>query len=827
MKSSPCCRQGQLWQVWVRVGKDCWAVGIRMKRVIAFLIIFVVISSLAFWVSLVLYPEWLKVASGPAILFRNILAIGLGIIATGAASWFISFLFDDKDFKERLEYFIGNKYGRIFLKLDKVTKAQISKEKRSRKYIPNVFVETTDIKEKLRYFCEPYLFFPKIVDQAIRRIQSAYIIDALKKVHYPVENEKVPDLSRPPRNRKELREKITLLKDFLTRQGKVTDILSKDGGRPGIKPEFRSKIPSEYSHVHDYISPNLRFLWTLEDTITHTREDIDLLTNKVLIIKAIAGHGKTNLLCDFTENFLLKKKHKCIYLGTGELNHLGEQETVEQALMRALFADEYQFIDILRLIKFDKKIDDFFIVFDGINEHKNLALFASALEQFIQRMSEHNIKIILTCRSEYFDDRFGNLLRLDNLSIIDLDDWRFKHEIPDVHIKALIANYFSEFNIQLDPRRVGEKVSQTFNDDKLLLRIFCEAYENENPTDYLHNIYKLEIFNKYLEKKSAVIKGLTNCLSEIITWMIEHDEFSNIRFENLSKETIDVIDATAHENVVIKRDLITVPEIAFGKADVINFVYDEFRDYLIASRILLLWGQDITQSKYEVEKLTKTFSTTSEGIQKYLCLYSIKNDNTDLLDYLSTFEWFSLVFVDSVFDTPDKYVSDYSIGMVQAIFCSTSRITLRIVWELSHRINNKRFSKLNIELLFSWIIELNEDKYLGIFSDALTELARSSSYLAYICYLIVNATRDNDVPTEAKLKLIQFLGYLTAIREKIFLRYSEYDFGTFPAFDALLRIGESTDRIIVLDGLTRAYETMPIEPVRQKIKDLIDSLGEN
>jgi len=61
-----------------------------------------------------------------------------------------------------------------------------------------------------------------------------------------------------------------------------TDILIKTEGERveagvnvGIKPKYLSNIPSDFSHVYDYVYPNLQFYSSYEDVIMQVEEDLD------------------------------------------------------------------------------------------------------------------------------------------------------------------------------------------------------------------------------------------------------------------------------------------------------------------------------------------------------------------------------------------------------------------------------------------------------------------------------------------------------------------------------------------------------------------------
>ena len=575
----------------------------------------------------------------------------------------------------------------------------------------------------------------------------------------------------------------------------------------------------------------MQFYSLFEHDVDDAKDDLDLLSRKLVIIKSVAGHGKTNLLCDFTERFLLKKKHKCLYIPAREFNYLGEQETIEVAIARIIFSEfDYQFSDILRLIKFEKSIDHLFILIDGINEHRNMALFSTALEQFIKRSISYNVKIILTCRSEYFNERFGNLLSIDNISVIDMDEWKYTYNIPDVYQNTLISGYFTEFNIQMTSDEVSSEIAAVFYKDKLLLRIFCEAFENERPTEYLDNIYRFEIFNRYHEKNLNTISGLDHSLTEIIAWILNHDEFIDIPIKKLSKEANKVIEEIAHENVILRKDIIVVPGLAFGRSEVINFVYDEFRDFLIASHILLTWDQDNQLSREQIDRITEASSTVSEGVQKYLCLWAITNNNHELSDYLSTFSKFDSIFVDSVFDVPDSSVSDYFVAVLQSIFVKNKKASLEIFFNLVRRKTENHYQNLNIDLLIGWISALEESEYQGVLSDALNEIAftlsTTTSYLALLCNLILEAFRENRLSNESANNLLLLLCYLAGVRDLSYPRFFAYDFGPYPACDAILEISQLVGNEIVLEKVNHVYEMTTIGWLRENLFQIRQSLEE-
>lgn len=798
-----------------------------MRRILFFIVILCGLFAITFVVSLLLHPTWLSQPNWISVLSSNIF-VGVGIVLGEVVlSWVLSFLLDDKDVKEWLVYIVGDKYNKISRRIDEFTSQEIEKEKTSRKYIPNIFVETSDIKEKLRYFSEPFRFFSKIIEQTNRELRGAYIVNVLKQVRYPIQEPVYPNLRVRPSNYKSLADSIQNYRTYLDQKLALTDILIKKDGA-GIKPEYLTNIPQEFSHIHTHIYPVLQFYWSYEYSIKLAHEDLNVLKSKFIIAKSIAGHGKTNLLCDFTDNFLIKKGHKCLYISARTLNHLGEQETLEQALMRTVFADsDIQFSDILRLTKFDKRIDFLFILIDGINEHKDLPLFSRALEQFLQRCSGYNIKIILTCRSEYFDDRFGNLLLLNGGSVLDMDEGKYNNKIPDVHIETLLSKYFSEFKVKLSVGNVSSDIKKILNKDKLLLRVFCEAHENEQPADYLGDLFKLEIFRKYYEKKTLSIPGLDNCLNEVVTKMIASNQFTNIQISELSVDAKTIVENTVYENVIIKKDILANPDLAFGKSEVINFVYDEFRDFLIASQVILEWDRDNQSSRDMIQSLATHRSTVSEGLQRYLCLWSIKNHKNDLLDYLSSQEWFDKNFIIAAFGTPAQFLSSFVIDLIHGLFVKNPANALRIIWRSVRRANTANYPHLNLELMFSWINQFDDREYERLVVSALTkEYDFESAYVTQLCQGIVNVFRENRVSDASRNNLIKLLAYLTGIEDYSYLRAQYSELGKNPATEALYIVAEVIGAHFVQSAIEEVILYCCSDAVKSQLHSAARFIGE-
>lgn len=796
-----------------------------MKRLLLFAIISIILFGISLLISVIAFPNWLTITNWSGILSKELLIAGLIFLANEFISLALTFLIKDTEFLEIIKYFFSNKYISISKRIDEITQIEIGKEKSNGKYIPNIFIESSEIKEKIRYFSEPLQFFQKIIEQTRRRLNYDYIVNILKQAHYPVDETIEPKITNRAYNHATLTKNITKYKEYLKQKSEFTSILIKEHGT-GLKTDFKEKIPNDYSHIYDYLYPLLQFYRSYDETIAQSEENINLLLSKVIILKGNAGHGKTNLLCDFTENFLQKKNYIVLYLPAREFNFIGDQETIEQMIIRVFFSrTQTQFVDLLRFVKLKKPKSFLFIIIDGINEHKNIDLFSNLLEQFITRNSLSNLKIILSCRSEYFDERFINLTSIKNTILLDIDCWKYNLRIPNIHQKELITKYFEHFNIRLDLSQVEEKILSKFNKDKLLFRIFCEAYENEKPANYLNNLHKLEIFNKYFEKKLATIDNLNPCISEIINWMINHDEFINIQINNFSSETKTFIEATTYENVIIRKDLITIPDLALSKTEVINFVYDEFRDYLIASTIISNWETNKTLSITQIDKFSNSKYSIAEGLQRFLCLWAIKNENKELITFLYSKNWFNPVFISSICNSPNNLYTKFILDLLFQIFRTDPKSSVRLIYILTKNIDVNVNPIFNIELLISWLRIITEDEYRNVICTGLnTSYDYYSSHISNICSQIKEAFLENKVKSISTEKFALLLFQLIGVNDT-YSKNQKVSSNKYPSYKTIIDISNSFDKekliVLVKSCIRINHNQMIIERLTQLLAYLV------
>lgn len=128
----------------------------------------------------------------------------------------------------------------------------------------------------------------------------------------------------------------------------------------------------------------------------------------MILLTRDAGQGKTNFLCDFTENYLLKKKIVSIYYNAFEFC-----ERPVDTILRKLTCDkkyELQYIKKVLSKRWNLSLQPIIIIIDGLNENTTLNNFGKYMEESLaELMSIPSVKIIMTSRNELLEERFGGL----------------------------------------------------------------------------------------------------------------------------------------------------------------------------------------------------------------------------------------------------------------------------------------------------------------------------------------------------------------------------------------------------------------------------------
>ncbi len=617
--------------------------------------------------------------------------------------------------------------GHIFRLVDN----QIRKQKNSTKYIPNVFMEIDDIKEKARYFTDPILFWNKILDD-VKRFDFSFLNKYLNELSMPPFTVTIPGhLDRPiqlnefDKNSEEL---ITFLEDKIRVLTSLSSI------------NILANVPAEKAYFFDQVKYKYGNMWTYTRKTERILDFLKCINAKVLFLTSAAGQGKTNFICDLVENVMIKKSLLPLFFTASDFNN-ADLNDIGKYISQRLLPDSIggSFGDAMKRIRDICYRDNcvFTVIIDGLNEHKDVSLFSQALELFTETLMKYDfVKVIFTCRSEYFNQRFSNFERASfSDKTFFLKD--FSCAMNSTKKRRMLHAYFRFFRLSVGS--IWESAYNKLSNDPLLLRIFCQAYGDHTSTALirlaeLRDIYKENLFRKYFEvkldeiyrKRMAVSDPhigdkiiLTKLLRNIVEYMLEHLVFIDISLAAIfQKEYESALGWILEESIILRKDLKKDDSgILDESSEVLNFTFDEFRDFLISDYLMhTIYPRSKADFEAITDELTKHTHPISEGVCKYLFYISRRLNNPELNSILATKEWFNNIFLECIFSTDDRFITEGDIEMIKQHFrrdiASSSQTTIALI----NRHDTETFSNLNINVLFDILSEIDESQYIKLFA---------------------------------------------------------------------------------------------------------------
>jgi hypothetical protein len=148
-----------------------------------------------------------------------------------------------------------------------------------------------------------------------------------------------------------------------------------------------------------------------------------------------------------------------------------------------------------------------------------------------------------------------------------------------------------------------------------------------------------------------------------------------------------------------------VEKIGYYK-EVLNFTFDEFRDYLLADYLSI--------SDIDLEDFIKSINsdeTSIEGIEKYLFFKSRKSEYRGKLKFLEDLEYYDDLFLDNIFSVKDEDVQDEDVQKIKDLFMLGVDFSKDIIHFLMYRHHTNYYKKLNIFTLFETITALDSEQY--------------------------------------------------------------------------------------------------------------------
>jgi len=603
---------------------------------------------------------------------------------------------------------------------------QLAKEKQTKRYIPDVFVEVAEIKDRARYFSHPVLFFNKIVE-TVQRLDLSNLNRLLASVSLPSFELELPTGFGAVNTLEEVQGKAELLLKVLQDAKKELSVYSDRG-----KNLFNA-VPTDKRYIiekvgYKFDDTSRKLLWQIDPCI----DDLRVIQSRVLLLISRAGQGKTNFVCDFAEHGLSKRSLPCLFFTGRELNAVSPERLGAYLAQTVNGSHEGNLeVALERLNRFgaDREVPVTLII-DGINEHQNIRAFAQHLEQLLVTILDYKyIRVILTCREEYFEERFHNLKTSSFAEQIYFVSNLERH-MSKMHRDHMVGAYFRFFNLQ--PAYISKRASSILENDTLLLRIFCEAYGDPGAKEPIQlpqviDIYKDRIFRRYWNRKLEEIAqrhdvashpglGLKArykaAMSQIIQLMIERDAFSNIPVSDIGEEHHQALSHMLAEDIIVRKDLVDVDDVLDEKSEVISFTFDEFRDFLLSNHLVnRVFPNNKENFGGIVDRLVASSSPVAEGVQTYLFFASRQPDRQEVLAIIAEEAWYKEAFIKSIFAVEDELITSNDLNEIESQFLKDVRHASWIIRWLVRRWSTEKYPQLNIRLLFQIFEGLDEPAY--------------------------------------------------------------------------------------------------------------------
>jgi|BioPla2DNA2_1021312.scaffolds.fasta_scaffold12990_4 hypothetical protein len=672
------------------------------------------------------------------------------------------------------------------------TKQQIENQKRTNKYIPSIFIETSEIKDLTRYFIVPRFYY-----RAYDNISYHKIVRLNKMLSYAeIENIEYETTLPPAQTMDEIIECSNSMVSKLTRLKETADTKIKELQKVSSTLFKQNPTPKKaWKTAHSsYLNS-----YFLDESI----KQFQLISKHILLITSVAGKGKTNFLCDLIENVITKRGMDCMFFTGNELNGI-DLDNIEGHMIRRTFKNHY-FTTFRDFSSYYQKVFEMsgkylFVVIDGLNEVNNLTIFPTKLCHFIETLLSYNfIKLILSCRSEFFTIRFNCITKASFSNEIHIFS-DFNKNMTDTERKQLYIDYLKHFNI--DIRQISDSVYDKLSSDPLLLRIFCEA-NNRQEKNVIHNLESLNkehIFEEYYQRKISQIpnesqepiplrdsrKPIENVFNSIVKWMLNNVRYTGIDIEtlNLTSDDRQILSKMVNEDILLRKDLSPSSPSEY----LLNFTYDEFRDFLIA-RYLIATYTNINELSLKLDTLLVPQSPIFEGVLRFIFHISRKSQKPEFSQLLKRLEWYDDLFIQEIFQLDDMYIENDDLLKIEQVVRAGGGDSRDFILSLIYRANEIETPNLNIKLLLRILKSINEEQYDHIFGslfyydtggyrmyglvkmpvndliDSLNNIVKEKpslnpiikNYLELVIFMLLSA--DYNLKNEARMLLKTYLSY--------------------------------------------------------------------
>lgn len=495
-------------------------------------------------------------------------------------------------------------FGLIVLLVYMITSFRIRINKKSsnlintflgnRKYIKGLFVEVNETKELLRYFINGPFWKFRVVKDYNSLFDDEYGV--LFKGLF--QNNNVKSKLKSYFTIRRIYDELTNTLEFLKKVKKREIYVSENDKNAAIVLEINSR-----SYIEKIEKLKLR---------------IEFLINDYVILKGTAGNGKTNLLCNIAE-YLIKTKKVCIFINAKDITGNVPAYFYDWISVNPWKYNKFYWYVEALIYKF--LFQKIYVIIDAVNENDSEDFYRTFPDFLNNILKFKSVKILLTCRSEYFDLKYkGYLVEAIEQNNVPYCYDIINDEYSSVAKDRLFEVYRNEFNFQGD---ISFEVKEKLYSQLLLMRIFFEVYKNSNES--INTLNKYSIFQNYI--KTIIGENKEYCstfLNSIVEKMYLSQDY---RFVVLPVSEVADMKGFIDESIVLTRKLVVHPStIREEEKEEISFVFDEMRDYCVAKYVLNILSDENDNPMEEkiidyLDNLTALNSVCQEGVINYIYYY--------------------------------------------------------------------------------------------------------------------------------------------------------------------------------------------------------------
>jgi hypothetical protein len=683
---------------------------------------------------------------------------------------------------------IGKDFIDVETQLENFSHRALAYEMNSGKYIPNVFIETRDTKQLARLFCHPVLFMKRHLEEFAKDGIEGWNEFLTKIGQKPLP---VPDIAS-------LKNDGTLDATVLI-SDRIQDIFSElrrrvsdygEGGRREIRIESIPSAARPYYEENAWSLTNslgYGFQHRIDDFV----EEATVPGKRFFLLTGRAGQGKTNFVCDLIDTFLLRHSVPAALLPVRKLA-LQQGNSLGARLAELLFDGKIKSFPECATLLSEAAIragKPFILILDGLNEHPQGPTFSRELELFLHDLLSYpHLKVLMTCRSEFFQQRFGNLEN-EALKPYFFIRHAIEHHLESEECSDLIDAYFDFF--QLRRALVSESVVERLQKDVLLLRFFCEAYgargkESGYVQPQIRGIYRDEIFSLYLSHKLGAIedavaiegssdgaqgapaKLIRRVLEICLRHMLDEWQFSNIPVNVVPENLSIALGRLLEEELIIRRDAPSAGGFFTPNDETLNFTFDEFRDFLLAQ--YLVQNVFVSDRDAFARYLAKTMPPEApplEGLKKFLFYTSRKTGQERFLEFYVQHQWYADVFHTEIFNIPPNLLTADDEVAVRKRLLQGDWQAQQVAIQLAVNWHREVYPRLNLDLLLSVLADCDDQQFQQIAVASFSERSQrhsGASVEAFADFVISKVLPDCEFdPNGPEDALFRFLAFLLPI----------------------------------------------------------------